>query len=68
MNNLPNDVNTLKNMVVNYENDLEKAHELLQEVSNWLVFGCIETPEDMARSFTPFREAIETLLYGDGVQ
>lgn len=62
---LPEDVQSLKQMVINYEEDLEKAMELLQEISNWLVCEAIATPEDMAQSFTSFREEIDTLLYGE---
>lgn len=65
MSNLPHNVETLQNMVVNYEKDLEKAMELLNEIHSWLVCECIATPEDMAQSFTPFREAIDEFLYGE---
>lgn len=68
MNNLPNDVQLLQKMVINYEQDLEKAMELLKEISNWLVCECIATPEDMAQSFTPFREEIDKFLYGEEVK
>lgn len=44
------------------KNDNTKQRELLRELSNWLVCEGIATPEDMAQSFTPFRESIDALL------
>lgn len=41
---------------------------LLRDISNWLVCEAIATPEDMAQSFTPFREAIDQLLAGGTVK
>lgn len=36
--------------------------DLLRELSNWLVCEAIAPPEDMAQSFSPFRERIDALL------
>lgn len=43
---------------------LAKAEALLLDISNWLVCEAIATPEDMAQSFTGFREAIDLFLDG----
>lgn len=42
--------------------DLESAKLMLRKVSAWLVCEAIATPDDMAQSFTPFREEIDILL------
>lgn len=39
-----------------------EMRDLLREISNWLVCGCIASPADMAQSFEPFSRNIETLL------
>lgn len=39
-----------------------EMHGLLNDLSNWLVCEAITTPDDMAQSFTPFREQIDALL------
>ncbi len=45
-----------------YRVQLAERDALLRELSNWLVCESIAPPEDMAQSFTPFREAIDALL------
>jgi len=44
---------------------LGKAEALLLDISNWLVCEAITTPEDMAQSFTPYREQIDLFLEGE---
>lgn len=42
--------------------------ELLNEISNWLVCGCIASPEDMTQSFEGFQQQIDALLIEGGWQ
>lgn len=36
--------------------------EALNEINNWLVCGCIATPEDMAQSFSYMQELAESAI------
>lgn len=45
-----------------FRDAVDPRDALLRDISNWLVCEPIATPEDMAQSFTPFREAIDKLL------
>ncbi|WP_031324595.1 hypothetical protein [Pseudomonas taiwanensis] len=47
---------------------LAERDALLREISNWLVCEAIAPPEDMAQSFTPFREAIDKVLSASAEQ
>ena len=36
--------------------------DVLNEINNWLVCGCIATPEDMAQSFPYMQNLVETAI------